>query len=87
MEKAGAGAATLLLPALAGGWVHFLVTCLVFAGIGNGTAFLVVVEFIALSWWLSVDRGLDPPPGRGSWEPLLLRAYTQMQLRNQKRPP
>lgn len=28
-------------------WVHFWVTCLVFAGIGNRTAYLAFLEFIA----------------------------------------
>lgn len=59
----------------------FLVTCHGFAGIGNGTAYLAFLEFIAPSWWLWVDRSMTPPPGRGSWEPLLYGLH-QMQLRN-----
>ncbi|MCS5807968.1 phosphate regulon sensor protein PhoR [Klebsiella pneumoniae subsp. pneumoniae] len=36
-----------------------------------------------LSWWLWVDRSMTPPPGRGSWEPLLYGLH-QMQMRNKK---
>ncbi len=28
-------------------------------------------NLMRLSWWLWVDRSMTPPPGRGSWEPLL----------------
>lgn len=49
VEKAGAGAATLLLPALS--WVHF--GSAGFAGIGNRTAYLAFLpNLLRLSWWL-----------------------------------
>lgn len=38
-------------------------------------------NLLRLSWWLWVDRSMTPPPGRGSWEPLLYGLH-QMQLRN-----
>ena len=41
-------------------------------------------NLMRLSWWLWVDRSMTPPPGQGSWEPLLYGLY-QMQLRNKKR--
>nr|WP_269140463.1 phosphate regulon sensor histidine kinase PhoR [Intestinirhabdus alba] len=41
-------------------------------------------NLLRLSWWLWVDRSMTPPPGRGSWEPLLYGLH-QMQLRNKKR--
>ncbi len=41
-------------------------------------------NLLRLSWWLWVDRSMTPPPGRGSWEPLLY-GLNQMQLRNKKR--
>jgi len=42
------------------------------------------LNLLGLSWWLWVDRSMTPPPGRGSWEPLLYGLH-QMQLRNKKR--
>ncbi|WP_414162944.1 phosphate regulon sensor histidine kinase PhoR [Superficieibacter sp. BNK-5] len=42
------------------------------------------LNLLRLSWWLWVDRSMTPPPGRGSWEPLLYGLH-QMQLRNKKR--
>ena len=39
---------------------------------------------LRLSWWLWVDRSMTPPPGSGSWEPLLYGLH-QMQMRNKKR--
>lgn len=57
---------------------------MVFTGIGNGSAYLAFLEFTAFVWWLWVDRSMTPPPGRGSWEPLLYGLH-QMQLRNKKR--
>ncbi|EMO7186476.1 phosphate regulon sensor histidine kinase PhoR [Pluralibacter gergoviae] len=41
-------------------------------------------NLLRLSWWLWVDRSMTPPPGRGSWEPLLYGLH-QMQMRNKKR--
>ncbi|MFW0766128.1 phosphate regulon sensor histidine kinase PhoR [Trabulsiella odontotermitis] len=41
-------------------------------------------NLLRLSWWLWVDRSMTPPPGLGSWEPLLYGLH-QMQLRNKKR--
>ena len=41
-------------------------------------------NLLRLSWWLWVDRSMTPPPGSGSWEPLLYGLH-QMQLRNKKR--
>ncbi len=41
-------------------------------------------NLLRLSWWLWVNRRMTPPPGRGSWEPLLCGLH-QMQLRNKKR--
>ncbi|MFZ3387476.1 phosphate regulon sensor histidine kinase PhoR [Buttiauxella gaviniae] len=41
-------------------------------------------NLLRLSWWLWVDRSMTPPPGRGSWDPLLYGLH-QMQLRNKKR--
>jgi len=41
-------------------------------------------NLLRLSWWLWVDRSMTPPPGQGSWEPLLY-GLNQMQLRNRKR--
>ncbi|POT98053.1 two-component system sensor histidine kinase PhoR [Escherichia sp. ESNIH1] len=41
-------------------------------------------NLLQLSWWLWVDRSMTPPPGHGSWEPLLYGLH-QMQLRNKKR--
>lgn len=41
-------------------------------------------NLLRLSWWLWVDRSMTPPPGCGSWEPLLY-GLNQMQLRNKKR--
>ena len=80
MEKAGAGAATLLPPPafILGA---FLVTCPGFAGIGNRTAYLAFLEFIAPFMVAVGGSGMTPPPGRGSWEPLLYGLH-QMQLRN-----
>ena len=40
-------------------------------------------NLMRLSWWLWVDRSMTPPPGRGSWEPLLYGLH-QMQMRNKK---
>ena len=41
-------------------------------------------NLLLLSWWLWVDRSMTPPPGSGSWEPLLYGLH-QMQMRNKKR--
>ena len=41
-------------------------------------------NLMRLSWWLWVDRSMTPPPGRGSWEPLLYGLHL-MQMRNKKR--
>ena len=41
-------------------------------------------NLLRLSWWLWVDRSMTPPPGSGSWEPLLYGLH-QMQMRNKKR--
>lgn len=41
-------------------------------------------NLLRLSWWLWVDRSMTPPPGRGSWEPLLYGLHL-MQMRNKKR--
>lgn len=41
-------------------------------------------NLLRLSWWLWVDRSMTPPPGNGSWEPLLYGLH-QMQMRNKKR--
>jgi two-component system phosphate regulon sensor histidine kinase PhoR len=41
-------------------------------------------NLLRLSWWLWVDRSMTPPPGRGSWAPLLYGLH-QMQMRNKKR--
>ncbi len=41
-------------------------------------------NLLRLSYWLWVDRSMTPPPGRGSWEPLLYGLH-QMQMRNKKR--
>ncbi|MGU3521660.1 phosphate regulon sensor histidine kinase PhoR [Enterobacteriaceae bacterium C23F] len=41
-------------------------------------------NLLQLSWWLWVDRSMTPPPGKGSWEPLLYGLH-QMQMRNKKR--
>lgn len=41
-------------------------------------------NLLRLSWWLWVDKSMTPPPGSGSWEPLLYGLH-QMQLRNKKR--
>ncbi|AFJ47995.1 phosphate regulon sensor histidine kinase PhoR [Shimwellia blattae] len=41
-------------------------------------------NLLRLSWWLWVDRSMTPPPGRGSWEPLLYGLHL-MQVRNKKR--
>jgi two-component system phosphate regulon sensor histidine kinase PhoR len=41
-------------------------------------------NLLRLSWWLWVDRSMTPPPGLGSWEPLLYGLH-QMQMRNKKR--
>ena len=41
-------------------------------------------NLLRLSWWLWGDRSMTPPPGRGSWEPLLYGLH-QMQMRNKKR--
>ncbi len=38
-------------------------------------------NLLRLSWWLWVDRSMTPPPGSGSWEPLLYGLH-QMQMRN-----
>lgn len=41
-------------------------------------------NLLRLSWWLWVDKSMTPPPGTGSWEPLLYGLH-QMQMRNKKR--
>ncbi|XWJ91223.1 phosphate regulon sensor histidine kinase PhoR [Phytobacter ursingii] len=41
-------------------------------------------NLMRLSWWLWVDKSMTPPPGTGSWEPLLYGLH-QMQMRNKKR--
>jgi PAS domain-containing protein len=56
----------------------------VFTGGGHRAADLAFLEFMRLSWWLWVDRSMTPPPGSGSWEPLLYGLH-QMQMRNKKR--
>ncbi len=83
MEKAGAGAATLLPPGFHPGCIFWL-PALVFAGIGNRTAYLAFLEFIAPFMVVVGGSQYDPATGRGSWEPLLYGLH-QMQLRNKKR--
>ena len=41
-------------------------------------------NLLRLSWWLWVGRSMTPPPGHGSWEPLLYGLHL-MQMRNKKR--
>lgn len=41
-------------------------------------------NLLRLSQWLWVDRSMTPPPGSGSWEPLLYGLH-QLQMRNKKR--
>ena len=41
-------------------------------------------NLLRLSWWLWVDKSMTPPPGTGSWEPLLYGLH-QKQMRNNKR--
>ena len=41
-------------------------------------------NLLRLSWWLWVAKSMPPPPGTGSWEPLLYGLH-QMQMRNKKR--
>ncbi|ADP11752.1 phosphate regulon sensor protein [Erwinia sp. Ejp617] len=41
-------------------------------------------NLLRLSHWLWVDRSMNPPSGRGSWEPLFYGLY-QMQARNRRR--
>lgn len=79
MEKAGAGAATLLPPAFI--WVHFWLPATVLLASVTGLLIWHFWNLLRLSWWLWVDRSMTPPPGRGSWEPLLYGLH-QMQLRN-----
>ncbi len=83
MEKAGAGAATLLPPGFHPGCIFWL-PALVFAGIGNRTAYLAFLEFIAPFMVVVGGSHYDPATGRGCWEPLLYGLH-QMQLRNKKR--
>ena len=40
-------------------------------------------NLLRLSWWLWVDRSMTPPPGRGSWETLLLiTSTTELKIRD-----
>ncbi len=63
----------------------FLVTCLGFL-LASVTGLLIwhFWNLLRLSWWLWVDRSMTPPPGRGSWEPLLYGLH-QMQLQYKKK--
>lgn len=83
MEKAGSGTDTLLYPCLYPEY-FFWSSAPVFAGISHRIAYLAFLELTTPLWWLWVDRSMTPPPGRGSWEPLLYGIH-QMQLRNKKR--
>jgi two-component system phosphate regulon sensor histidine kinase PhoR len=62
----------------------FGLSAVVFTGGSHRPADLAFLEFMRLSWWLWVDRSMTPPPGSGSWEPLLYGLH-QMQMRNKKR--
>ncbi|WP_312985575.1 phosphate regulon sensor histidine kinase PhoR [Atlantibacter sp.] len=68
----------LILGAIFGYWAWFLLLAV--------TSLLVwhFWNLMRLSWWIWVDRSMTPPPGRGSWDPLLYGLH-QMQLRNKKR--
>ncbi len=79
MEKAGAGAAILLPPGFHP--VHFGLPAPVLLASVTGLLIWHFWNLLRLSWWLWVDRSMTPPPGRGSWEPLLYGLH-QMQLRN-----
>ncbi len=83
MEKAGAGALFSVYSGPdSGAFVGHLPWFLLAAVTG-----LLIWHFwnlMRLSWWLWVDRSMTPPPGRGSWEPLLYGLH-QMQMRNKKR--
>lgn len=83
MEKAGAGACALLYSSRHSGVGFRLPSWFLLAAV---TALLIwhFWNLLRLSWWLWVDRSMTPPPGSGSWEPLLYGLH-QMQLRNKKR--
>lgn len=71
------------LPAVIAGLVYGYLPWFLLAAV----TLLLVWHFrnlLRLSWWLWVDRSMTPPPGQGSWEPLLYGLH-QMQLRNKKR--
>ncbi|MTD40871.1 phosphate regulon sensor histidine kinase PhoR [Erwinia sp. CPCC 100877] len=68
----------LLLGALVGHLPWFLLAAV------TGLLIWHFHNLLRLSWWLWVDRSMTPPPGRGSWEPLLYGLH-QMQMRNKKR--
>ncbi|QCT20101.1 phosphate regulon sensor histidine kinase PhoR [Jejubacter calystegiae] len=68
----------LLLGALVGHLPWFLLAAV------TGLLIWHFHNLLRLSWWLWVDRSMTPPPGRGSWEPLLYGLH-QMQMRNRKR--
>ncbi len=46
-------------------WVHFLVTCPGFSGIGNRTAYLAFLEFIAP--FMVAVGGSQYDPATGAW--------------------
>lgn len=62
-------------------WVHFWLPATVLLASVTGLLIWHFWNLLRLSWWLWVDRSMTPPPGRGSWEPLLYGLH-QMQLRN-----
>ena len=64
MEKAGAGAAILLPPGFHPGCIFWL-PALVFAGIGNRTAYLAFLEFIAP--FMVAVGGSQYDPATGAW--------------------
>lgn len=68
----------LILGAILGYWAWFLLLAV------TGLLIWHFWNLMRLSWWIWVDRSMTPPPGRGSWEPLLYGLH-QMQLRNKKR--
>ncbi|MEZ6815282.1 phosphate regulon sensor protein PhoR [Escherichia coli] len=79
-KKAGAGAATLLPPGFHPGCIFGYLPWFLLASV-TGLLIWHFWNLLRLSWWLWVDRSMTPPPGRGSWEPLLYGLH-QMQLRN-----
>jgi len=68
----------LILGAIFGYWAWFLLLAV------TGLLVWHFWNLMRLSWWIWVDRSMTPPPGRGSWDPLLYGLH-QMQLRNKKR--